>query len=218
MKRMIRKPVTARLGVEGLEGRELMAAGFTLVDTLNAKDTIDLDRLGVIAGIETLRSENVTELQTVIASATLTATNARCQRSSRCKSQLAQAIAISDQASANSIQADRSLALTDRLENVRLAMRQATAVATTVDKALQTDEKQINAIYNAAIGQLARHANPFTLVPPVVNALTVDWRDRPDSGEPTVRTVSARRDTEIARLTDRPQFASPCPVCLVFLL
>jgi hypothetical protein len=171
MKRMIRKPVTARLGVEGLEGRELMAAGFTLVDTLNAKDTIDLDRLGVIAGIETLRSENVTELQTVIASGAASTQTLGAEYAAL-QVQYGQAIAIGDKASAAGIKQTEALVLTTGA-NVRLAMRQATAVATTVDKALQTDEKQINAIYNAAIGQLARHANPFTLVPPVVNALTV---------------------------------------------
>ena len=178
MKRIFEKKVAAgrtgtqaRVGVERLEGRELMATGFTLVDTLNAKDAIDLDRLGAFAGIETLRTQNVTQLQTVIANGAA-ATQALGSRFAALQVQYSAAVAAGDAESATALKESERIVLTTGA-NVRAAMRLATSVASATDNALIADENQVNAIYRAAVGNLSRHANPFTLVPPVVNALTV---------------------------------------------
>src|SRR4051812_48388704 len=98
----------AQLAVEGLETRELMAANFGLVDTLNARDTINLQELNVIGSIQQLKLVETGQIQQVIADGQAR-TNALAGQFAFLRAQEQQAILAGNGAAVSAIRAQENL-------------------------------------------------------------------------------------------------------------
>lgn len=166
-----RKSGRAAVEVEGLEDRALMTAGFNLADTLNARDTIDIQRLNVVQQIEQLRLVNSSQLQQVIA-------NGQDQTNAL----VVQYTNLLAQENADRLAGDTAAVAADRLaerqtlvqiKGIRVLMQQATRTANTVDSTLARDENNVNRTFNNTQRNLSRGNNPFLTVPHAVNALNV---------------------------------------------
>jgi hypothetical protein len=150
-----------RVEVEALEGRELMAANFTVADTLFAKDNINLEAIFVRQTIEQLRIENLNSLSTVV-------TNAQNQTAAIASDfQGWKAQEAVDRAAGN-----RSAVAFDRQQEaldlrigaqVRSWLRAATVSSHTTQTQLLKDEGNVGRGFQIATGYLARNFNP-TLV------------------------------------------------------
>jgi len=164
-----RKRSSVQIAVEGLEGRELLAANFTLVDTLTAKDTLDIQRLDALQQIETLRVNNAAELQAVISSGGAATQDFGAQYTDL-KAQEADARAAGDRASVQAIRQEERQVL-QQGNSVRQLMRQATAISRQVSQQLLRDEGQVNRVYNQAVNNLGRRRDPFLIVPHATTAI-----------------------------------------------
>ena len=151
--------------VEGLEGRELLAANFTLADTLNARDVINLYELNVVQSIETSRLNETAQFQQVIANG-----NARSVGLYNAYLTLvaSEKTATPDQLPAIR-QAEKNTLLS--IQAVRGLMRQATVVDSVTQQTLQQNYNQVVATFNNTQNNLSRGNNPFLTVPHAENAL-----------------------------------------------
>lgn len=160
-----RKTRRAPMTVEGLEGRELLAANFTLADTLNARDVINLYELNVVQSIETSRLNETAQFQQVIANG-----NARSVGLYNAYLTLvaSEKTATPDQLPAIR-QAEKNTLLS--IQAVRGLMRQATVVDSVTQQTLQQNYNQVVATFNNTQNNLSRGNNPFLTVPHAENAL-----------------------------------------------
>lgn len=163
-----RKVARAALAVEGLEDRALMAT-FTLIDTLNARDTINIQELNVIQSIETFKLNETGNFQQVIANG-----QGRTQALTNLyKSVLAQQQIDSNAGNANAVAADQLFAkqILRSGQEVRSLMRQATVLDNTIQTTLSQGISKVTSTFNNTQKNLSHGHNPFLTVPHAVNAL-----------------------------------------------
>lgn len=163
-----RKVSRLSMAVEGLEDRALMTS-FTLLDTLNARDTINLQELNIVQSIESLKLNETANFQQVIANG-----QARTQALA---SEYA-AVKADEQANSgnpNAVAADRLLErqILQSGQTVRVLMRQATMLDNVIQKTLSQDEQKVISTFNNTSRNLGRGHNPFLAIPHAVNALNM---------------------------------------------
>lgn len=136
----------ARPAVEALEVRALLAAtpSFTLADSLDALDNINLERLTQDQTIQQAVADNAGLWQTVIADGQ------------------AQTEGLVQQLQADRGQGDPQQVRSDivQINQVRALMRQAQRDGSLIERTLLRDEKAIDRDFNRAAGALKRHHDP----------------------------------------------------------
>jgi hypothetical protein len=155
--------------VESLETRELMAANFTLADTLIAKDNITLAAISVKQGIEQLRIDNLTQLGTTVVDAQ-NQTVAIATDYQAWKAEEAASRAAGDRAGVAFARQQQKIDLAIGAQ-IRNWLRQATASSHIVQGQLLKDEASVNRATNVAVNNLKRHANPIVVQNQAFNAL-----------------------------------------------
>jgi hypothetical protein len=164
----------AQVSVEGLEDRALMAANFTnfsIVNTLNARDTINIQELNVIQSIEQEKLAETAHFQQVIADG-----------QNRSNALVAQYIALLNQEAADRQAGNAAAVAADLVaerntllsaEAVRGFMRQATVVDNTVQATLSKNWQAVINVFNNTQNNLANGNNPFLTVPHAVTAMNL---------------------------------------------
>jgi hypothetical protein len=160
-----RKAARAVVSVEGLEGRELPTA-FTLVDTLNARDTINIQELNVIASIQNLGLASTAQFQQLIADGQAR-TNALANAFAGLVASEANATSAAQLAA---IRAEEAIVLQSGAL-VRGYMRKATVVENTVQTTLLRNAGSVITTFNHTQTNLSHGNNPFLTVPHAINAL-----------------------------------------------
>lgn len=159
----------ARVSVEALEGRELMAARFTIADTLNARDTINIQELNVLGSIENLKINAIGQFQQVIADGQARSNALATQFSALVAQEQAAAAAGNTQA-VLAIRQQEGVVFHMGMQ-VRGLMRQATVLENTIQTTLTQNENLVVRTFNNTQWNLSRGNNPFLTVPHAVNAL-----------------------------------------------
>jgi hypothetical protein len=146
-----------------------MAANFTVVDTLNARDTINIQELNVIGSIQNLGLASTAQFQQLIADGQAR-TNALANEFAALVAQEQAAAAAGNAGAVAQIRAEEQLVLLSG-QAVRGLMRQATVLENTIQTTLLKNAGSVITTFNNTQRNLSHGNNPFLTVPHAVNAL-----------------------------------------------
>jgi hypothetical protein len=164
----VRKAGRAQVSVESMEERALLT-GLGLLNTLNARDTINIQELNVIQSIQQSQLTETAQFQQVIANGQAR-TNSLANELAVLAAQEAAQRQAGDVAGVLATQAQERLVFASGAA-VRSLMRQATVVNNTVQATLLKNTGAVITTFNNVQNNLAAGNNPFLSVPHAVTAL-----------------------------------------------
>lgn len=201
----------AQVAVEGLEDRSLMAANFmgpnlATANALRAKDTIMVQELNLIQGIQAAKVNGTAALQRVIIDGSNT-TNALIAQYTNLVAMEQQDRAAGDTNGVLAARAAEHQTIV-QIGTVRHLMRSAVTVNNAMQHSLWNTQVAVAGTFNNSVNNLGRGGNPNLIVPHVLNAFTV-YGQRAQQQANTGLAVLGQIDARINGLLPPPQQQAP---------